>query len=129
MQKNRLLGLILTTFGINLICISAVTSQHIARNVTSNTARMARDKALDTVARHVDSRSCWVKKSRTIPYKIGDSVLFPGTHTGQIPTTCVKVPRTGQYLEVAYLGSELQVIRSFSQTEIDRQLSIIKQGN
>ena len=107
------LGLIFTKEGVSISNLSA------------------RQKALANIANHVKSKSCWHETS-DIPYKIGDPLITKGTQTGQIPTSCFivtgiesgLVSDSKQYLEVAYKNSELQVIRIFSNQELQNQLSI-----
>ena len=108
-------------WGSTAICIFVAVvalGLHFTERGNSQKAVSARSRALENIAKHVNSESCWIDRSDT-PFKIGDPLITRGSETGRIPTSCVIAPNAGQFLEVAYKNSELQVIRVFSNKEIN----------
>ena len=125
---KHLKPLIFGAFAINVVSFAVVGGLQVSRNISSTTALTARQSALKNIAKHNISDTCWEYPSR-YKLKIGDPVILAGTETGKIPTSCVYVPGTKQFLEVGHLNSELQVIRAFSIKEVQAAKSQIKAEN
>ncbi|MCP6758357.1 MAG: hypothetical protein NHB32_06150 [Fischerella sp. CENA71] len=107
-----------------LICTSVVV---VSDRVRSDTSLTKRSKGLEILANHVLSKSCWSSFAEA-PYKIGDILATTGSEKGRIPTSCIYVPATQQFLQVGYLGGDLQVLHVFSRQELKNQISQIKEG-
>jgi hypothetical protein len=114
--------------GVNIVCLGIVGATTISQRVDSQNQITARRQSLAVMAKHILSDTCWVNKA-SVPFKIGDYVPTEGTKEGRIPTSCVKVPKTSQYLKVAYYQGFLKVEQVFSNTEIRNQLSIKEKNN
>lgn len=120
--------LIFGAFAVNAACLAVVGGLQVSKNIGSQTALTARQAALTNVAKHVIADSCWSHPTDT-KLKIGDPVILPGSATGKIPTSCVYVPKTKQFAEVAYQNSELIAFRIFSIKEVQAAKSQIKAEN
>ena len=125
---KHLKPLIWGTAIVNGFCFFVVVGQLVSKQVQSKTAITGRQSALVNVVKHVKSDSCWLDDS-DVPFKIGDPVITPGSESGRIPTSCVRVPKVSQYLEVAYKNGELIAKRIFSDKEVRSQLSIEEQNS
>ncbi|BAZ71338.1 hypothetical protein NIES4106_61350 (plasmid) [Fischerella sp. NIES-4106] len=122
--SNPIAKPLLTLNAIALICTSTVV---VADRVRSDTSLSKRSKGLETLANHVLSKSCWSSFAED-PYKIGDVITSTGSEKGRIPTSCIYVPATQQFLQVGYLNGDLQVLNVFSRQELKNQISLIKDG-
>jgi hypothetical protein len=65
--------------------------------------------------------------NQDIFFKIGDSVVTQGSETGKLATSCIYSKKSRQFLEVAYLDQELEVIRVFSRKEVQAAKSILRE--
>lgn len=124
-MKNKLSPRIWGTTFISIGCAVVALGLVFSKESASVQQITARQKALVNIAKHVKSETCWLDDSDVV-YKIGDPLITPGSETGRIPTSCVIASHVGQYLEVAYKNSELQVTRIYSEKEVNSQLSILK---
>jgi len=126
-MKQNLNILIAASMLLNSGFFIYAMGQRVQGNIVSQTAISTRQKALINVVKHVKSDTCWRSHSKII-YKLGDVLPLPGSSTGKIPTSCIYVPATKQFLDVAYSESELQVQQVFSIREVQNQKSI-KENN
>ncbi|RUT02727.1 hypothetical protein DSM106972_056470 [Dulcicalothrix desertica PCC 7102] len=121
--KKHLNTIILVGVLGNFSIFSYGMTQQISANVSSQTAISSRQRALVNIAKHVKSDTCWQNKAN-YPLKINDVIAVEGTETGKIPTSCVYVPKTKQFLNVVYSNGEVTVTRIFSIKEVQNQLSM-----
>jgi hypothetical protein len=124
MQPQRKTNILIAVgVSLNILALAAVVGTTISNKVTSQNKIDARRKSLVDVVKHVKVQTCWVTLQPE-PFKIGDAVTTSGTTNGKIPTTCVRAPKTNQYLMVGYANGQLQVTQAFSNTEIQNQKSL-----
>ncbi|KOP23481.1 hypothetical protein AMR41_26235 [Hapalosiphon sp. MRB220] len=109
---------------VALICTTVVV---VSERVRSDTSLTKRSKGLEILANHVLSKSCWTSFAED-PYKISDVITTNGSVKGRIPTSCIFVPATQQFLQVGYLNGDLQVLHVYSRQELKNQISQIKEG-
>lgn len=125
-MKFHISPIIWTAIGVNALSLVVVTSTVVSKRIGSDSAITERAKGLNLVAQHFKSDTCWVSKNSK-PFKLGDEVNTPGSMTGKLPTSCIKSIKTGQILQVAYAEGRLIVAQIYSKTELNNQLSILKQ--
>ncbi len=109
--------------GVNAVCLLVVGGNSVAQQVSSQNQLTARRQGLEAIAKHIKADTCWSNNAE-IPFKLGDEITLKGTADGKIPTECIRVPKTAQYLQVAYSGGILRVNQAYSNTEVRNQLSI-----
>ncbi len=127
-MKFHISPIIWTAIGVNALSLTIVTTAVISKRLSSDSAITERAKGLNLVAQHFKSDTCWTSKNSK-PFKLGDEVNTPGSMTGRLPTSCIKSIKTGQILQVAYAEGRLIVAQIYSKTELNNQLSILKEGN
>ncbi|MBD2527368.1 hypothetical protein [Nostoc sp. FACHB-133] len=125
-MKFHINPIIWAAIGINALSLTVVTTAVISKRINSDSAITERAKGLNLVAQHFKSDTCWTSKNSK-PFKLGDEVNTPGSLTGKLPTSCIKSEKTGQILQVAYAEGRLIVSQIYSKTELNNQLSILKQ--
>lgn len=125
-MKFNIHPIILTAIGVNALSLIVVTSAVVSKRINSDSAITERAKGLNLVAQHFKSDTCWISQNRN-PFKLGDEVNTPGSATGKLPTSCIKSVKTGQILQVVYDQGRLIVAQIYSKTELNNQLSILKQ--
>ncbi|MHC5722631.1 MAG: hypothetical protein ACYTXY_00420 [Nostoc sp.] len=125
-MKFHISPIIWAAIGINALSLTIVTTAVVSKRMSSDGEISQRAKGLNLVAQHFKSDTCWVSKNSK-PFKLGDEVNTPGSATGKLPTSCIKSIKTGQILQVAYAEGRLIVSQIYSKTELNNQLSILKQ--
>lgn len=127
-MKFHISPIIWAAIGVNALSLCVVTTAVVSKRINSDSAITQRAKGLNLVAQHFKSDTCWASKSSE-PFKLGDEVNTQGSLTGKLPTSCIKSMKTGQILQVAYAEGRLIVSQIYSKTELNNQLSILKEGN
>ncbi len=122
-MKLNLKAIFVTAALVNLGTFGYAVSQQVSQNISSKTAITVRQKALINIAKHVRADTCWTNNSKQV-FKLNDVISLAGTDTGKIPTSCVYVPKTKQFLSVAYSSDELQIQHIFSIREVKFQKSV-----
>lgn len=111
---------------LNSAVFGLVTCANVNKNVSSQNASSSRNTALVNITKHVLSDTCLIT-NQDIFFKIGDSVVTEGSSTGKLATSCIYAKKSKQFLEVAYLDQELEVIRIFSRKEVQAAKSILRE--
>ena len=111
---------------VNGVVFGLVTCANVNKNVSSQNASTSRNTALMNITKHVLSDTCLIT-NQDIFFKIGDSVVTQGSETGKLATSCIYSKKSRQFLEVAYLDQELEVIRVFSRKEVQAAKSILRE--
>lgn len=101
---------------ICLACALIAVGFGVAKKQSSINNQSARMSALQDINNYRDADNCWNVKL-DYPLMIGTVINTP---PGQIPTACFYHQPSGLYGYAAYLNGKLQVIRVFTQTEVDR---------
>jgi hypothetical protein len=122
-MKLNLKAIFLTAALVNLATFGYCLSQQVSQNISSKTAITVRQKALINIAKHVKADTCWKNNSKQV-FKLGDVISLQGTDTGKIPTSCIYVPKTKQFLSVSYSSDELLVQHIFSIREVQFQKTV-----
>ena len=125
-MKFHISPIISFAIGVNALSLLVVTSTVVSKRISSDSAITERAKGLNLVAQHFKADTCWISKNPK-PFKLGDYVNTQGSLTGKLPTSCIKSEKTGQILQVAYAQGRLIVSQIYSKTELNNQLSIIKE--
>ena len=125
-MKFHINPIIWAAIGINALSLTVVTTAVVSKRIGSDSAITERAKGLNLVAQHFKADTCWTSKNSK-PFKLGDYVNTQGSATGKLPTSCIKSVKTGQVLQVAYSEGRLIVAQIYSKTELNNQLSILKQ--
>ncbi|MHC5779643.1 hypothetical protein [Nostoc sp.] len=127
-MKFHISPIIWAALGINALSLTIVTTAVVSKRIGSDGEISQRAKGLNLVAQHFKADTCWTSKNSK-PFKLGDEVNTPGSVTGKLPTSCIKSEKTGQILQVAYAEGRLIVSQIYSKTELNNQLSILKEDN
>lgn len=125
-MKFHLNPIIWIAIGINALSLTIVTTAVISKRIGSDSAITERAKGLNLIAQHFKSDTCWTSNNSK-PFKLGDEVNTPGSATGKLPTSCINSVKTGQILKVVYAEGRLIVSQIYSKTELNNQLSILKE--
>lgn len=127
-MKFHINPIIWAAIGINALSLTVVTTTVVSKRLSSDSAVTERAKGLNLVAQHFKADTCWISKNPK-PFKLGDEVKTPGSLTGKLPTSCIKSEKTGQILQVAYAQGRLIVSQIYSKTELNNQLSVLKEDS
>ncbi|MHC5932052.1 hypothetical protein [Nostoc sp.] len=112
--------------GVNVLCLTVVTTASVNARLKSSNAIADRASSLTVLAKHVLADTCW-KSTQATPFKLGDSIDLPGSSDGRSPTSCIYAPKVSQFVFLAYSGGQLVVSQVFSRREVRNQISILKQ--
>jgi len=119
LKKIIAIGLGLTSFSATIVGVTQISA-----NVTSQNQIKDRAEKLEAIAKYHRVNNCQVNPA-TESVKIGS--IIPDNGLGKIPTACVKVPATKQYLYVGYKNNQVTVQYVYTETEVANKLSVIKQ--
>lgn len=101
---------------ICLGCAVVMSGFFVAKDQTTTNANQARTEALKQIINYRIADSCWELETKE-PITIGTVISLPN---GKSPTQCFYDSTSETYAYVAYLNKRLQVLYTFSQTEVNK---------
>jgi hypothetical protein len=125
MQKIPLKKIMFAGLGITSLSAGIVATAQISANVNSQNAIKGRQQGVEAIAKYQYVDNCQTNPA-TESVKIGS--IIPDNGKGTIPTSCVRVPATKQYLYVGYKDGNVTVLYVYTDTEVKNQLSQQKKG-